>query len=116
MCLVHVPQIKSALGISGVETAEYSYRSKAHSPGAQIDLVIERKDGVSNLCEMKYTSSPFQIDREYEANLANKQETFRLETKTKNAVRITLISASGLVRSKYSDIVRNVITLPDLFK
>ena len=116
LCLIHIDEIKNALGVSGVETEEYSYRSKTHSPGAQIDLVIDRKDGVSNLCEMKYTSSPFQIDREYAANLANKQEAFRLETKTKNAARITLISASGVVRNKYSDIVRNVITLSDLFK
>ncbi len=116
LCLAHVDEIKNALGISGVETAEYSYRSKTHCPGAQIDLVIDRKDGVSNLCEMKYTSSAFQIDREYAANLTNKQEAFRLETKTKNAVRITLISANGIVRNKYSDIVKNVITLFDLFE
>lgn len=116
LCLNHVDEIKNALGISGVETEEYSYRSKTHSPGAQIDLVIDRKDGVSNLCEMKYTSSPFKIDRECAANLENKQEAFRLETKTKNAARITLISASGIARTKYSDVVRNVITLQDLFK
>ena len=116
LCLIHVDELKNALGVSGVETVEYSYRSKTHSPGAQIDLVIERKDGVSNLCEMKYTSAAFQIDREYAANLANKQEAYRLETKTKNAVRITLISANGIVRNKYSDIARNVITLSDLFK
>ena len=116
LCLNHIPEIKNALGVSGVDTNEYSFRSSKHAPGAQIDLVIDRKDGVSNLCEMKCTSDPFLIDKNYAAVLENNKEAFRLETKTKNAVRLTLVSAKGIVRNAYSDVVRNVITLDDLFR
>ena len=98
-----------------MESNEYSFRSQKHSPGAQIDLVIDRKDSVSNLCEMKYTSAPFAIDKNYASTLENKKEAFRMETKTKNAVRLTLVTSEGLVRNSYSDIIRNVITLDDLF-
>ncbi len=116
VCLMHVSEIKGALGISGVETSEYSFRSKSHNPGAQIDLVIERKDGVINLCEMKHTIAPFAIDRNYAANLENKKEAFIAETKTKSAVRLTMICSSGMRKNEFSGIVRNVVTLEDLFK
>ena len=53
MCLMHIPHIRRALGISGIMTEIYSWRSKSHEPGAQIDLVIERGDQVVNLCERK---------------------------------------------------------------
>ena len=49
LCINHVKQILSALGISGILTQIYSFRSKTHEPGAQIDLVIERNDQVINL-------------------------------------------------------------------
>lgn len=116
LCLNHVREIKNALGISGVETNEYPFRSVKHSPGAQIDLVIDRNDSVSNLCEIKYTAKPFVIDKEYAANLENKEEAYRLDTKTKNAIRLTMISAHGIVKNSYSYIALNVITLLDFFK
>ncbi len=116
LCLNHVEEIKRALGVSGVESNEYSFRSKKHSPGAQIDLVIDRKDCVSNLCEMKYTSEPFSIDKRYASVLENKKEAYRTETKTKNALRLTMVVSEGLVKNAYSDIVRNVVTLEDLFR
>ncbi len=116
LCLNHVEEIKNALGVLGVESNEYPFRSKKHSPGAQIDLVIDRKDSVSNLCEMKYSSHPFVIDKAYASVLENKKEAFRMETKTKNAVRLTLVASKGLAKNSYSDIVRNVVTLDDLFR
>lgn len=46
VCLLHTRQIKQALGISGVYSQEFSWNSKKASPGAQIDLLIDRKDDV----------------------------------------------------------------------
>jgi len=66
LCLEHVPQIKRALGISGVFTEVYSWKCSA-SPelrGAQIDLLLVRKDGIVNLCEMKYSKGVYAIDAE----------------------------------------------------
>ena len=56
-CVNHVPEIKAALGVAGANTVEYAWRSEKSDPGAQIDLLIDRKDGVINLCEIKYTDS-----------------------------------------------------------
>ena len=38
VCLNHINQIKSALGISGIETNEFAWKSSNTEKGAQIDL------------------------------------------------------------------------------
>ncbi|MFZ2968637.1 MAG: hypothetical protein WA080_06230 [Sulfuricurvum sp.] len=51
----HIPQIKSALGISGVKTDTYYWRTKADNGnlGAQIDLLIKRADKTVTIVECK---------------------------------------------------------------
>lgn len=115
ICLNHVAQIKSALGISGVETCEYTWRSKKAVPGVQIDLIIDRTDGVINLCEMKYSSAEFIIDSAYEKELLYKVEVFREETLTEKSVHITLVTENGLKKNEHSGTVLNTITVAELF-
>ena len=53
VALQHVDQIKSKLGVSGVITGVFGWRHRAaddSDAGAQIDLVIDRDDRVTNLC------------------------------------------------------------------
>ena len=108
-------QIKTALEIRGVETEEYAWRSRASSPGVQIDLLIDRRDSVINLCEMKCTDEPFVIDASYEKQLLEKVSVFRAESKTKKAVHLTMVSANGLLHNAHSGIILNEITGDDLF-
>ena len=115
LCLLHISQIRRALGISGVLSDIYSWKSKNHSPGAQIDLVIERGDNVINLCEMKYSSTEFIINKEYEQKLQNKRLAFLAETKTKKAAHITMITTYGLQKNRYQASIPFEITLDDLF-
>ena len=115
VCLNHSPQIKSTLGISGVETMEYAWRSIQDEGGAQIDLLIDRRDGVINLCEMKYTLEPFAIDANYEDILIHKRELFREETGTKKALYVTLVSAEGLRQNSHSGVIQALIRGDDLF-
>lgn len=115
VCLNHVPQIKAALGISGVESMQYSWRSSKSKPGVQIDLLIDRRDGIINLCEMKYTEKEYAINAAYEKDLIHKQAVFREEVNTEKAVHITLISAEGLKHNTHSDVVVHVITKEELF-
>jgi hypothetical protein len=113
--LIHSSQIKKVLGISGVESNEYAWRSTKSKPGAQVDLLIDRKDGVVNLCEAKFTIDQFSIDSQYADVLKNKVSIFVNETKCKNAVHLTLISASGIKHNEYSGVVQNEIDGDDLF-
>lgn len=115
VCLLHVDQIKNALGISGVETMECAWRSSKKENGAQIDLLIDRKDGVMNVCEIKYTLLPFEIDSKYELELKNKLAVFMSETNCNKALHLTMVSANGLKHNAHSGIVQNEISGEDLF-
>lgn len=114
LCLNHVDKIKEKLGISGIETKEYTWRSKTSDPGAQIDLIIDRKDDVINICEIKFSVEAFVIDAAYEKSLIHKIEAFRTETGTGKALHLTMITGSGLKHNQYSGIVQNEITGLDL--
>lgn len=111
VCLHHVAQIKQALGISGVQTSVSAW----YGEGAQIDLVIDRKDHVINLCEMKFSIHPFSITKSYAENLRQKISRFQLATKTKKAIFMTLITTHGLVENQYRYLAQNSLTLEDLF-
>jgi len=119
LCLLHVPQIKAALGISGVLTNVYSWYHVADSvypTRTQIDLLLDRADNVINLCEMKYTSGPYAIDKAVDSLLATKVETFRTLSKTQKAIHVTFVTSRGLVRNSYWNDVQSEVTLDDLFK
>lgn len=118
VCLLHINQIKKALGISGVTTRVASWKSKEREEtnGAQIDLVIDRNDQTVNLCEMKFLQKEFSIDKHYESILRNKKGTFIDETKTKKAVHLTLVTTYGLAKNQYSSIVQQIITMDELFE
>lgn len=116
VCLNHIKQIKTALGISGMSSSEYSWRSARTEPGVQIDLLIDRRDDIVNLCEMKCTDEAFSMDEAYERQLIHKVSGFRSETGTKKAVHITLISASGVRRNAYLGRVQSYVTGEDLFR
>ena len=117
LCMAHTQQIKAALGIAGVLSNVYSWRKEADetSDGAQIDLLIDRKDQVINLCEMKYSLSEYAIDAEYEQKLRNKKSAFIDATNTRKAVHLTMVTTFGIKSNAHSGIVQNEITLEDLF-
>ena len=116
VCLAHIPQIKAALGITGVESSEYAWKSKKTAGGAQIDLLIDRRDDVINLCELKFTDNEFVITSEYRADLLNKAAVFEEEIHPKKAIHITLITANGFKRNEYADVVQNVVGPESLFR
>ena len=107
VCLHHIPQIKKALGISGVQTSVSTWQSS----DTQIDLVIDRKDQVINICEMKFSIAPFLIDKKYDQNLRNKLGTFRQVTSTRKALFLTFVTTYGIAQNKYSGMVRNDLTM-----
>jgi hypothetical protein len=116
VCLAHVAQIKKALGIAGVISDISSWRSSDKSKkGAQVDLVIDRKDGVVNLCEMKYAASLFLIDAKTDTDLRSKVSVFQRETHTKSAVHVTMVTTFGLSSGKYNSVVQSEVTMGDLF-
>lgn len=115
VCLNHIDKIKASLGISGIESDEFAWRSRNADKGAQIDLIISRKDGVINLCEMKYTNEEFSLDADEAEKIQNRLTQFQKESGSKDAIHITLICGNKYKQDKYSGIVQNVICGDDLF-
>ena len=116
VCFWHIPQIKKRLGISGVSTEIYAWRSRDAVPGAQIDMVIDRIDGIVNLCEIKYSNERFSIDRKYAERLSEKAAAFIKETGSRKALHTTFLTTYGLAESGYRHSVQSEITLDDLFE
>ena len=118
VCLAHIAQIKAALGISGVKTEAYSlYVNQDESRrGAQIDLLIDRRDGVVNLCEMKYTNGKYAITPEEAARIRNRIEVARKVFGKRRTIHLTMITPDGIAKNQNSWDVQSEVTLDDLFK
>lgn len=119
VCLNHVDRIKHKLGISGVQTNVNSWYCEANPEkgimGAQIDLLIVRKDQVINLCEMKYASADYVVTEKMLRELRNKIAAFLAVTETKYAIFPTLVTTYGIADNVSSDAFQDVITMDDLF-
>lgn len=116
LCMNHISQIKSALGISGVATRQCSWRGEDESgKRTQIDLLIDRRDGVIDLCEAKFASGLYSITKGYESELADKIEVFRNATKTNKSIHLVMVTTFGLSANSHTSLVQNSITLDDLF-
>lgn len=112
VCFNHIPQIKKALGISGVLSSSFSWQNA----DAQIDLVIDRADKVVNLFEIKYSQAPFVITQKYDMALRNKIAQFSSNTTQKKAVWPVFISPYGLGNSPYNHFFLKALTMNVLFE
>jgi len=120
ICMKHVQKIKNALGIGMVETFHgpwyYPAPKGSSGSGAQIDLLIDRKDASINLCEMKFSESEFTIDADYAKKLRQKMDVLKNVTKTKKNIFITMITTFGITNNSHSnDVVSNSLTIDCLF-
>ena len=121
LCRDHLNQIRQKLSIAGVltETSTWQTRTTEEDPeseGAQIDMVIDRRDHVISLCEIKYSVHEFEIDKAYDLKLRNKIEAFRRETGTTKTLQLVMITTYGIRKNKYSNLVSGQVTLEDLFR
>ena len=125
VCLLHLPQIKKSLGISGMETRiscwrylpnkTTSSRQDLPAQGAQIDLLIERADRIIHLCEIKFSEGRFSISKEYERHLRERMEIFRQVTQAKSALVHTFITPRGIAPGTHRGIVHSEVTAEGLF-
>ncbi len=115
VCLLHLPQIKQALGISGILTESSAWVGSDGEEKGQIDLVIDRRDRTINLCEMKFSVAPYEITKAYHEKLRSRMTLFKNVTGTTKSLVNTLVTPYGVSRTKYSDAFSRVVTMDDLF-
>lgn len=120
ICIKHAVQLKATLGIAAVETTQSTWFHQAHGDeeqGAQIDLLIDRRDDCINVCEMKLTDDLFAIDKRYAAELRRKLSVFRQVTGTRKALFLTLVTRRGVRPNQYSqELVAKEVQLEELFR
>jgi uncharacterized protein len=102
--------------ISSVQTQTSAWVGSDGTGKTQIDLVIDRRDQVINLCEMKFSIKAFTIDKAYADNLRNKIGVFRDATKTQKALWPTFITTHGLTQNTHAQsLVHQSLTMDALF-
>lgn len=104
ICLKHIERIKKALGISGIFATSGSYYHKGNSDqkGVQIDLLIDRKDSVINLFEIKFSSEPYTLTKSYAHDLLQKIASFKALTGTRKQVFLNMLTTQGLQPNSHS--------------
>ncbi len=119
ICLKHTSKILHALELDSTpcEVGNWRYvSSKKRDTGTQIDLLLDRQDGVITLCEIKYSKNLFTIDKAYAQELHRKIEIFREKTKTKKELFLAFITTMGIKNNFWSaDLVAQEVLLKDLF-
>lgn len=118
ICLKHLPQIRKALGISGIYSiaSVFHKRGTEEETGIQIDLVLDRNDHTINLFEVKFHNKPFVLTKEYAEKMRQILWSFQEATQTRKHLSWVFIASFGLAPNQHSlGLVSKVLTLDDLF-
>lgn len=119
-CLWHIDQIKKQLGISGILTNEYAWRCSGDENknlrGVQIDLLIDRSDGIIDICEMKYSQEPYVISADYGRELQRKRDVLAKVTGTESAVHTIMVTTEGVAHNEEWGEIQAEVNLDNLFE
>ncbi len=117
VCWNHIDELKEALRIGGVITNEtlWTKRSADDSEGTQIDLIIVSNDNVVNMCEMKFYSDEFEVDKDYHLTLERRKKLLQEKIPKKAVIHNTLVTTFGIRKKGYYGDFVAVITMDELF-
>ena len=118
ICLKHLPQLKKALHIETIYTEESVWRHVPGKgqPGAQVDLLLDRRDCCINICEIKFSTGEFTINKKYSDELLQKRTVFIDKTKTKKTIFLTMITTYGVAKNTYyKNLIQSEVTMDSLF-
>lgn len=117
VCFAHRYEIKKALQIGGVQTEIFPWKTDKtdNSDGAQIDMIIDRKDRIINICEIKFCQSDFMLTKDYDEKLRERLDIVATKVRNKKNLQMTLITTYGLKNSMYNGRFQHIIILDNLF-
>ncbi len=129
VCLNHLEQIVSALGINGMINTPCSWMYKPSKAilddenadddlnhGTQIDLLIDRSDKTITICEMKFCQGEYEITKDYDMVMSRRLRIFKKVTKTRKSLVPTFITPNGLFDNIYSRRIGRQVTGEQLFE
>jgi hypothetical protein len=117
ICYKHLPQIRRTLNLpaNALPSTWRAVGGDEATGGAQIDLLFDRGDNAITLCEIKYTSKPFAVNKQLAQSLEAKKAVFLKKTKTTKQIFFALVSANGVTQSEDAGWLDGVVTLDGLF-
>ena len=77
--------------------------------------MIDRADGITDICEAKYSTHEFVLDKTEYNKILKRKESFDTTVDGKST-RLVLFTVKGLKKNTYSDVFQASITLNDLYK
>lgn len=120
ICFKHIEQIKKALGIQAIASEISSWRHIARNKqedGIQIDLLIDRADGIINLCEMKYCEGAFTITKNIAENLEKKLFIYKTIMNIPKTVFLTMVTPFGIHENDHSKrLITDQVILDDFYQ
>ena len=118
VCFNHIYQIKAALSILGVSSTQSPLIIKGNDDrdGTQIDLIINRKDNVASVCEMKFYNAPFTVNKEYHFKIVQRNNQLAELLPRHASIHNVLVSTYGIKDNEYSGDFQSVVCLDDLFR
>jgi len=78
-------------------------------------LIIDRKDKIINLCEMKFSINEYVISKDYEQKLIDKISTLSSKVNKNTTIHPTLITMNGFKRNEHSSLIIKHIDSSQLF-
>ena len=115
ICMFHIWEIIQSLRLDTMLTKYYSWRNKPGNPTGQIDMIIERADGITDICEMKYSRYEYTQDAEESNKLEHRIQSFQAEYPNHEAIQTILVTTKGLTQGEHSSDFDRVLTMKDLF-
>lgn len=117
VCLLHLRQLKAALGVAGIMVDTFSWFVKAteYHRGAQIDLILSRADNVINVCEMKYAPKGYIFTAVSAKSIEDKISILSQYVPASKGIMPVIVSSNGLISNKYSSAFPVSITSQELF-
>ena len=79
-------------------------------------MLIDRKDDVINLCEIKFSRGKYEIKKNYANELQDKVTTFQTKAVFNKPIFTVMITTEGLVDNTYARDIQNQVIAEDLFK
>ena len=108
-----------ALSIAGIHSRAASfYRTgTADEPGAQIDLVLDRTDGILSCFEFKFSGQTYVLTKREAQHLRERERIFLAGQSIRRQVMWTLVAPFGMKANERSTgLIQNVVTLDALFR
>jgi hypothetical protein len=82
---------------------------------AQIDLLIDRNDGIVDICEMKYTKEPYALDEGEWTRISRRRGALRSVLPPAKAIHVVMVTDSPMIRNAWTKEVMGFVASDDLF-